>query len=72
MAKGKKSPTPKLASRHPLTLNAEQVAFLTEMATLVYYSDGFVYTRDMMRLTKLLADRAGPNFRRACLAAHAG
>ena len=55
-----------------LALSPEQDALLTEMATLVYYSQGFTYTRDMMRLTKLIADRATPAAQRACLAACPG
>ena len=72
MSKPKKSPTPKLAPRHPLTLNADQDALLTEMATLVYYSNGFTYTKPMMKLVKSIADRATPTAQRACLAAHVG
>src|SRR6267154_3682165 len=56
-----------------LALSPEQDALLTEMATLVYYHpNGFTYTRDMMRLTKLIADRATPAAQHACLAAHPG
>jgi hypothetical protein len=51
-----------------LALSPEQDALLTEMATLVHYSQGFTYTRDMMRLTKLIADRATPAAQHACLA----
>jgi hypothetical protein len=64
MRKARKSPAP----RRPLALTADQDALLTEMATLVYYSQGFTYTRDMMRLTKLIADRATPAAQHACLA----
>jgi hypothetical protein len=58
-----------LTIRHGrLVLTADQAAMLTEIATLVYYSDGFTYTKPMMALNKLIADLAGPNYRRACLA----
>ena len=50
-----------------LALSPEQDALLTEMATLVYYSDGFTYTPEMMKLNKLIATAAGPNWRRACI-----
>ncbi len=64
MAKAKKS----LAIRRGrLVLTAEQAATLTEIATLVTYSDGFTYTPVMMRLNKLLAAVAGPNYRRAII-----
>jgi hypothetical protein len=59
-------------ARPALTLTAEQDALLTEMATLVYYSDGFTYTRPMMKLVKSIADRATPAAQRACLAACPG
>ena len=52
-----------------LALSPEQDALLTEMATLVYYSDGFTYTRPMMKLVKAIADRATPAAQRACLVA---
>jgi hypothetical protein len=69
MAKARKS----LAPRHPLTLTAEQDALLTEMATLVYYHpSGFTYTRPMMKVVKLIADRATPAAQHACLAACQG
>jgi len=72
MAKTNTRSTPNHAPRHPLALSPEQDALLTEMATLVYYSQGFAYTRDMTRLTKLIADRATPAAQRACLTqAHA-
>jgi hypothetical protein len=61
-----------VVARLALALSPEQDALLTEMATLVYYSQGFTYTRDMMRLTKLIADRATPAAQHACLAAHPG
>jgi hypothetical protein len=51
-----------------LALSPEQDALLTEMATLVYYSDGFTYTRPMMKLVKSIADRATPAAQHACLA----
>ena len=53
-----------------LALSPEQDALLTEMATLVYYSDGFTYTRPMMKLVKAIADRATPAAQRACLVAY--
>ena len=68
MSQAKKSPTSKSAQRHGLVLNADQAETLTEMATLVWYSDGFTYTKQMMALNKFIADSAGPAARRACLA----
>jgi hypothetical protein len=57
------------ALRHGrLVLTAEQAETLIEIATLVYYSDGFTYTKPMMALNRRLANIAGPNYRRACLA----
>ena len=50
-----------------LVLTAEQAETLTEIATLVTYSDGFTYTPEMMKLNKLIATAAGPNWRRACI-----
>jgi hypothetical protein len=38
------------------------------IATLVYYCDGFTYTKPMMALNKWIADWATPTARRACLA----
>jgi hypothetical protein len=67
MSKPKKSPTSKLAPRHPLVLTADQAETLTEIATLVSYSDGFTYTKPMMALNKLIAALAGPAARRDCL-----
>jgi len=55
-----------------LALSPEQDALLTEMATLVYYSDGFTYTRPMMKLVKAIADRVTPAAQRAFLAACPG
>jgi hypothetical protein len=72
MSKAKTRTTPNRAPRHPLALSPEQDALLTEMATLVYYSDGFTYTRPMMKLVKSIADRATPAAQHACLAAHPG
>ena len=51
-----------------MVFTAEQAETLAEIATLVTYSDGFTYTPEMMRLNKLIAGAAGPNWRRACLA----
>ena len=39
-----------------LTLTADQVNALRAMCTLVTYSDGFTYSRDMERVCKLIAD----------------
>jgi hypothetical protein len=72
MAKTNTRSTPNHAPRHPLALSPEQDALLTEMATLVYYSDGFTYTKPMMKLVRSIADRATPAAQRACLAANAG
>ncbi len=72
MAKTNTRSTSNHAPRHPLALSPEQDALLTEMATLVYYSDGFTYTKPMMKLVKSIADRATPAAQHACLAAHAG
>jgi hypothetical protein len=72
MAKAKSRTTPNRAPRHPLALSPEQDALLTEMATLVYYSQGFTYTRPMLKLVKSIADRAAPAAQRACVTqAHA-
>jgi hypothetical protein len=73
MAKAKSRTTPNRVPRHPLVLSPEQDALLTEMATLVYYHpDGFTYTRPMMKVVKLIADRATPAAQHACLAACQG
>jgi hypothetical protein len=59
--------------RTALALSPEQDALLTELCTLAaYHPDGFTYTRPMMKVVKLIADRATPTARRACLAAHPG
>jgi hypothetical protein len=49
-------------------LTADQAETLTEIATLVYYSDGFTFTKDMMAFSKWVADLPTPAARRACLA----
>ncbi len=63
MAKARKSPAP----RHGLALTADQAEVLTEMAALVWYSDGFTYTKPMMAVLKSIAGRLPPADRRACL-----
>jgi hypothetical protein len=68
MAKARKSSAP----RRPLALTAEQDALLTEMATLVYYSDRFTYTKPMMKLVKSIADRATPAAQHACIGGSPG
>jgi len=50
-----------------MVFTAEQAETLAEIATLVTYSDGFTYTPEMMKLNKLIAGAAGPNWRRACI-----
>jgi len=64
MAKARKSPV----QRSGLVLNADQAEILSEIATLVSYSGGFTYTRDMMALNKWIAGLSTPTARRACLA----
>ena len=64
MAKARKSPV----HRPGLVLDADQAETLTEIATLVSYSGGFTYTRDMMALNKWIANMSTPVTRRACLA----
>ena len=48
-----------------LTLTGPQARALWEIATLVTYTDGFTYTPAMMKVNKLIAAAAGPNYRRA-------
>ncbi len=57
-----------VVARPALTLSRTQIDTLTEIATLVYYSDGFTYTAPMMALNKFIADRATPAAQHACLA----
>ena len=65
---GKNAKSPKLAPRHGLVLDADQAEILAEIATLVWYSDGFTYTKDMMALNKWIAIMSTPAVSRACLA----
>jgi hypothetical protein len=51
-----------------LALTLDQADTLTQIATLVTYSDGFTYTPAMMKLNKLIANIGGPNYRQAILA----
>jgi hypothetical protein len=64
VAKARKSPV----RRSGLVLNADQAEVLTEIATLVSYSDGFTYTNDMMALNKRIAGLSAPAARRDFLA----
>ncbi len=59
-----------LVCLHPagLVLDADQAETLTEIATLVSYSGGFTYSRDMMALNKRIAGLSTSAARRACLA----
>ena len=50
-----------------LVLTIDQADTLTQIATLVTYTDGFTYTPAMMKVNKLIAAAAGPNYRRACI-----
>jgi hypothetical protein len=67
MAKAKSRTTPNHAPRH-LTLFPAQIEALEELCVLTYYSDGFTYTKRMMKLVKSIADRATPAAQHACLA----
>jgi hypothetical protein len=49
-------------------LSAEQAETLIEIATLVTHSDGFTWTPEMMKLNRLIANAARPNYRRGILA----
>jgi hypothetical protein len=51
-----------------LTLTASEADALIEMVTLVRYTDGFTYTREMERTCQAIADRNGTAARRAVLA----
>ena len=55
-------------ARADAQFKADQAEILTEIATLVSYSGGFTYTRDMMALNKWIANMSTPVTRRACLA----
>jgi hypothetical protein len=57
-----------VAIRHGrMVFTADQAETLIEIATLVTCTDGFTYTPAMMKLNKLIAAAAGPNYRRACI-----
>jgi hypothetical protein len=51
-----------------LTRTASEAEALIEMATLVRFTTGFTYTREMERTCQAIADRSGPAARRAVLA----
>jgi hypothetical protein len=51
-----------------LTLTASEADALIEMATLVRYTGGFTYTREMERACQTIADCYGTAARRAVLA----
>jgi hypothetical protein len=50
-----------------LVLPADLADALAEMCTLAAYSDGFTYTREMMAVSKAIADRSSPAAIAACL-----
>jgi hypothetical protein len=50
-----------------LTLTADQVNALRAMCTLVTYTDGFTYSRDMERVCRHIADQTPAFERLRCL-----